>query len=146
MGFKQSLAWKKVRNEKRIREDLFTCSDPATLNTQLSRFVVEIRKANGELYPPKIVRQLLCGLMWHLRDMLIPNVPTSLTRRIAGLSPSKGPWMLTFTTKLYPCKLLSAQHSCMFNEQAQISRQYTFFSSVSLKIPCNNTVCIQLPK
>ena len=56
-------AWKEARNQKYpenpVPEDLFTCSDPATLNTKLSRFVLEARKANGEPYPAKTVHQLL---------------------------------------------------------------------------------------
>ena len=68
MGSEQ--AWKEARNEKYpenlVPEDLFSCSDPATLNTQLSRFVAETRKANGEPYPPKTVHQLLCGILRHM--------------------------------------------------------------------------------
>ena len=60
-------AWKKARNEKHpedpVPEDIFTCNDPATLNTHFSRFVVETRKSNGDFYPPKTLHQLLCGLL-----------------------------------------------------------------------------------
>ena len=66
-------AWKKVRNERYpfnlVPDDLFTSSDPAILNTHLSRFVLETRKANGEFYPPKTLHQLLCGVLRHMRDI-----------------------------------------------------------------------------
>ena len=66
-------AWKEARNKKYpenpVPEELFSCTDPATLNTHLSRFAVETRKANGEPYPPKTVHQLLCGILRHMRDI-----------------------------------------------------------------------------
>ena len=86
-------AWKEARNEKYsdnpVPEDLFTCSDPATLNTQLSRFVVETRKANGELYPPKTVHQLLCGLLRHMRDVN-PECPNFLDKEDSIFKPLQG--------------------------------------------------------
>ena len=74
-------AWKEARDknypDNPVPEDILTCSDPAlTLNTHLLRFVVETRKVNGELYPPKTVHQLLYGLLRHMRDVnpeLCPN-------------------------------------------------------------------------
>ena len=64
-------AWKKARNKKHpddpVPEDIFTCIDPATLNTHISRFVLETRKSNGDFYPPKTLHQLLCGVLRHMR-------------------------------------------------------------------------------
>ena len=41
-------AWKKAMNKKHpddpVPADIFTCNDPATLNTHISRFVLETRK------------------------------------------------------------------------------------------------------
>lgn len=51
------LAWKKARNENHpapanpVPDDLLTSNDLAVFNIQLSLFVLETRKANGEFYP-----------------------------------------------------------------------------------------------
>ena len=50
-----------------VPEDIFTCNDPATLNTHISRFVLETRKSNGDFYPPMTLHQLLCGVLRHMR-------------------------------------------------------------------------------
>ena len=77
-------AWKKARNEKHpdnpVSDDLLTSCDPAILNTHLSRFVPETRKANGEFYPPKTLHQLLCGLFQHMRD-INPGCPNFLDKK-----------------------------------------------------------------
>ena len=74
VGFDQfAQAWKKARNEKNpddpVSEDIFACNDPATLITHISRFVLETHKSNDDFYPPKILHQLLCGLLQHMRDV-----------------------------------------------------------------------------
>ena len=40
-----------------------------------SKFAVKARKANGEIYPPGTIHQLLCGLLQHIREMTLgcPN-------------------------------------------------------------------------
>ena len=77
-------AWKKARNENYpanpVLEDLLTSNDPAVLNAQLSRFVLETRKSNGEFYPPKTLHQLLCGLLRHMRD-INPGCPNFLDKK-----------------------------------------------------------------
>lgn len=77
-------AWKKARNEKYpsnpVPENLFASTDPATLCTHLSRFVLETRKANGECYPPKTLHQLLCGLLRHMRETN-PGCPNFLDKK-----------------------------------------------------------------
>ena len=71
--------WKNARNQRFpndcIPEDLFHTVDPSLLNTHLTRFAVEARKANGEQYPPSSIHQLLCGLLRHMREInpLCPN-------------------------------------------------------------------------
>ena len=40
----------------------------------LSRFVLEVCKANGDPYPPNSLYQLVCGLQWHLRNHGRANV------------------------------------------------------------------------
>ena len=87
-------AWKEARDKKYpdnpVPEDILTCSDPATLNTHLSRFVVETRKANGELYPPKTVHQLLCGLLRHMRDVNPELCPNFLDKKDTRFKPLQG--------------------------------------------------------
>ena len=84
MGFNNFAAWKKARNEKHpdnpVPDDLLTSCDPAILNTHLSRFVLETRKANGEFYPPKTLHQLLCGLLRHMR-VINPGSPNFLDKK-----------------------------------------------------------------
>ena len=86
-------AWKEARNKKYpdnpVPADLFMSSDPATINTQLSRFVVETRIANGEFYPPKTVHQLLCGLLRHMRDVN-PECPNFLDKKDSRFKPLQG--------------------------------------------------------
>ena len=86
-------AWKKARNEKYpenpVPDDPFLSSDPVTLNTHLSRFAVETRKSKGELYPPKTVHQLLCGLLRHMRNVN-PQCPNFLDKKDTGFKPFQG--------------------------------------------------------
>ena len=86
-------AWKKARNEKHpedpVPEDIFTCNDPATLNTHFSRFVVETRKSNGDFYPPKTLHQLLCGLLRHMRDVN-PGCLNFLDKKDSRFKPLHG--------------------------------------------------------
>ncbi len=66
-------SWKTARNrlhpQDQVPEDLLTSTDPSILNIQLSRFAVEARKENGDLYPPATIHQLLCGLLRHMREI-----------------------------------------------------------------------------
>ena len=86
-------AWRRARNEKYpanpVPEDLLTTNDPALLNTQLSRFVLETRKSNGEFYPPKTLHQLLCGLLRHMRD-INPGCPNFLDKKDATFNSLHG--------------------------------------------------------
>ena len=68
-----------------IQDDIFTCIDPQTLNNTLSKFVVETRKANGELYPPHTLHQLLCGVLRHMRSKN-PACPNFLDKKDARFS------------------------------------------------------------
>ena len=60
-------AWMKPRKtsypDDPVPEDILLSSDPELLNLNLSRFVIETRKANGEMYPPSTLHQLLCGIL-----------------------------------------------------------------------------------
>lgn len=61
-------------------DDLFLSTDPAVLNTHLSRFVLETQKTNGENYPPKTLHLLLCGPLRcmrnvnHKKELSAPNI------------------------------------------------------------------------
>ena len=65
--------WSEARNKSRPQDPvpahLLTCNDPVLLSKHLSRFAVEIRKANGDPYPPATIHQLLCGLLRHMREV-----------------------------------------------------------------------------
>ena len=90
MGF---AAWKKARNAKHpedpVPEDIFTCNDLATLNTHISRFVLETRKWNSDFYPPKTPHQLLCGLLRHMRDVN-PGCLNFLDKKDSQFKPLHG--------------------------------------------------------
>ena len=64
--------WKHARNQHYpgdpVPESLLTSCDPVLLNTHLARFAVEVRKTNGDYYPPATVYHLLCGLLRHMRE------------------------------------------------------------------------------
>ena len=65
-------AWMKARNtsypDDPVPKDILLSSDPELLNLHLSRFVIETRKANGEVYPPSTLHQLLCGILRFMRE------------------------------------------------------------------------------
>lgn len=54
---------------------LMESENPAELCKYLSMLVVEVRKKNGEKYPPATLHQLLCGLLRHMRGLnsMCPN-------------------------------------------------------------------------
>ena len=76
--------WRKARNtcrpEDSVPVNFFQCTDPKLLNRHLSRFVLEMRKSNGERYPPATLHHLLCGLLRHLNSRT-RAVPILWTRR-----------------------------------------------------------------
>ena len=86
-------AWKEARNREHpnnpVPEDLFTISEPEIINTQLSRYVVETRKSNGDYYPPKTLHQLLCGLLRHMRSVN-PGCPNFLDKKDSRFKPLQG--------------------------------------------------------
>ena len=52
----------------------------ALLNRWLSRFVAEVRRADGEAYPPRTIHQLLSGLQRSMLDRY-PTAPKFLDRQ-----------------------------------------------------------------
>ena len=76
--------WKQARNthhpEDPVPQDLLVTCDPSLLNTHLSKFAVEAKKANGEIYPPSTIHQLLCGLLWHMRET-VQGCPNFLNKQ-----------------------------------------------------------------
>ena len=79
-------AWTKARNasypDSPVPEDILMSSNPELLNLHLSRFVIETRKANGEMYPPSTLHQLLCGILRFIREHNpeCPNLSTIAKR------------------------------------------------------------------
>ena len=59
---------------------VLSSSDPVTLNTWLSRYVVETRNEKGALYPPSTIYQLLIALLRHMRATN-PDCPNFLEKK-----------------------------------------------------------------
>ena len=57
--------------------DLFEVGDPDNLNFWVLRFINEVRRADGDPYPPRTIHQLLAGLQ---RSMLDHNNPRNFVR------------------------------------------------------------------
>ena len=76
-------AWIRERNTRYpadpVPDDILVCSEPEIINLHLSRFIVETRKSNGEIYPPSTLHQLLCGILRRMRE-LNPNCPNFLDK------------------------------------------------------------------
>ena len=64
--------WATSRNKKLLSDETpFSCEieklSAQLINFWLCRFVLEIRRRDGERYPPASLYQLCCGLLRHLR-------------------------------------------------------------------------------
>ena len=85
--------WKQARNkhhpEDPVPADLLVTCDPVLLNTHLSKFAVEARKANGEIYPPGTIHQLLCGLLRHMQETT-PGCPNFLNKQDSNFCDLQG--------------------------------------------------------
>ena len=75
---KRSTSWSvKVFNEwrcareglKKCPENLFQSPVPEDLNYWLPRFINEVRKSDGDPYPPRSIHQILAGLQRHMLDL-----------------------------------------------------------------------------
>ena len=64
-----------VRRNSVLDKLLQAPCDIGTLFHRLSLFVNEVRKADGSLYPPKSIYQLLCGILRYMKqqDPFTPN-------------------------------------------------------------------------
>ena len=84
-GVKVFQDWRAERNVKDRSEncppDLLETADPMKLNFWLSRFVTEIRKQNGQPYPPRSIQLILAALQ---RKMLetSPDAPWFLDQSV----------------------------------------------------------------
>ena len=86
-NFQQLMSNMNMCNPANPIRDIFTCSDPQTLNSTLSKFIVEIRKSNGQLYPPQTLHQLLCGVLRHVcsKNPACPNFMDKKDARFSQL-------------------------------------------------------------
>ena len=71
--------WALTRNTKLLPEEkpfssTFYELSVAEMDFWLSRFVLEVRKANGDPYPPNSLYQLVCGLQRCLRNHGFGNI------------------------------------------------------------------------
>ena len=71
--------------DDQVPQDILLCSDPELLNLHLSRFVIETRKANGEIYPPSTLHQLLCGILRFMHNPECPNFLDKSDNRLRRL-------------------------------------------------------------
>ena len=82
--------WRQARNrhnpEDPVPEDLLTSFNPALLNMHFSKFDVEARSSNGDVYPPATIQQLLCGSLRHIKETTpgCPNFLNSQFRHLQG--------------------------------------------------------------
>ena len=71
-GVKVFQDWRSERNRNVLEEqcpsDLFETPDPVQINFWLSRFVAEVRKQNGEPYPPRSIQLILSALQRKMLD------------------------------------------------------------------------------
>ena len=66
--------------EEPVPEGLLSSSDAQVLSKHLARYVVETRRANGNLYPPSTLHSLMCGLLRHMRS-INPECPNFLDKK-----------------------------------------------------------------
>ena len=78
--------WRDQRNSK---EDSCYCPDdllddpvPEKLNYWLCRFISEVRRQDGNPYPPRTINQILAGLQRHILEVS-PNTPKLLDKSIS---------------------------------------------------------------
>lgn len=60
-------------------DDILEMQDPKTVNHWFKIFIVEARKSNGDVYPPKTFYSLLTGLLRHMRN-INTNCPNFLAK------------------------------------------------------------------
>ena len=74
--------WKAERSKgdaEKCPEDLLDNPDIQNLNYWLSRFVTEVRKQDGQPYPPRTIHQILAGLQRYMLEKQ-PSAPKFLDR------------------------------------------------------------------
>ncbi len=84
-------AWKSTRNaihpEDQVPEYFLQCTDPDTINNQLSKFIVETRKTNGAQYLPATLHSLLCGILRCMRESNPVGCPNFLDKKDTRFRP-----------------------------------------------------------
>ena len=83
-AFKVFLDWRAERNsteeEEQCPRDLFDNPSVSIINYWLCRFVTEVRRQDGNPYPPKTIQQLLAGLQRKMLDAN-PDAPRFMDRQ-----------------------------------------------------------------
>lgn len=62
----------KIKPDEPIPSDLLECKDPEVVSRVLRYFVMEVRRSDGECYPPGTIRNLLSGLNRIMKDNGVP--------------------------------------------------------------------------
>ena len=76
-------AWREYHNGDfgdKCPDDLLKTADPKLLDKWLSTFIVQIRRADGHLYPPKTLDNILSGLLRYIRSLPLENPPNFLAQ------------------------------------------------------------------
>ena len=60
--------WNKIKPEDPIPMDILHCNDADTVSKVLRYFVLEVRRSDGQCYPPTTIRNLLSGLNRIMKD------------------------------------------------------------------------------
>jgi len=112
--------WSEERNKSRPQDpvpaDLLSCNDPTLLSKHLSRFAVEVRKTNGEPYPPTTIHQLLCGLLRHMRETS-PGCPNFLDKKDSRFKELHGTLDVHFHTLHSDGIGRQVQHTDVFTKE-----------------------------
>ena len=69
--------WRKARNSRskeQVPADICTLATSQLLQYWLSRFVLEVRKKDGQEYPPDTLYHIVCGIMRFLRQNGKPEI------------------------------------------------------------------------
>ncbi len=75
--------WVVSRNrecEDECPEDLLETHNPVELNKWIPRFIAEVRKSDGEKYPPKSIQLILSGILRYMRA-ISDDAPNILDRK-----------------------------------------------------------------
>ena len=90
--------WRYARNEKsseKCPDDLLEEQCPEALDRWLSTFIAEVRRVDGDQYPPRTIHQLLSGVLRYMRSCSC-DTPNVLDRRDTRFKSIQGACEVVF--------------------------------------------------